>query len=343
MPLSFNQPKHGSMKAQADSFLRKMPANLQTVQRLAIEKAIAGHPAELEKVRHARNGEIPLSEQVEAFDPTPGLRLYRPKGRSGQGKLPLLVYFHGGGWTIGSINSCARFCDALTATGQVAVLAVDYPLAPEHPFPAALNACVEALRYAFRNAEAWGSAPYLISVGGDSSGGNLALAVALTWQENTTSDGSGEETLPPLKSVLLFYPVTKAYNDGSPSWQKYGTGYGLNADLMEAFNKAYLTGSPFKPENTPGKGPIEKYYLVSPAHAAEQGRLKNFPPVLLIAAGRDILRDQGESLIETLLRAGVDAERIEFPEATHLFITVPGQPEAFQQAVELSREFLRPD
>ena len=214
------------------------------------------------------------------------MRLYRPKEPSGGGPLPLLVYFHGGGWTIGSINSCARFCDALAATGDVAVLAVDYPLAPEHPFPAALNACVEALRHAFRNAGTWGCSPSLISVGGDSSGGNLALAVAFMLQENTTPDGNGEESLPPLKSVLLFYPVTKAYNDGSASWQKYGTGYGLNADLMETFNKAYLTHSPFKPENTPGKGPIEKYYLVSPAHATEQGRLKNFPPVLLIAAGQ---------------------------------------------------------
>lgn len=343
LPVHFSPAEHERMKAQADSFLRKMPANLQSVQRLAIEQAIEGHSAGLENVRQARNGEIPLPEQVEAFDPTPGLRLYRPKKRTGQGPLPLLVYFHGGGWTIGSINSCARFCGALAATGQVAVLAVDYPLAPEHPFPAALNACVEAVRYALRKAGAWDCSPHLISVGGDSSGGNLALAVSLMLQENTTPEQSGKETLPPLKSLLLFYPVTKAYNDGSPSWQQYGTGYGLDAELMEAFNEAYLTRSPYIPKGAPEQEPLERNYLVSPAHAAEQGRLQNLPPVLLIAAGRDILRDQGESFINKLQHAGMDAQRIEFPEATHLFITVPGQPEAFQQAVELSRNFLRRD
>ena len=152
-----------------------------------------------------------------------------------------------------------------------------------------------------------------ISAGGDSSGGNLALAVALS-----------DECRGALESLVLFYPVTKAFADGSESWRKYGSGYGLDADLMEAFNRAYLGGTD------------------SENHAVSVGlcsgeQLRRLPRTLLVAAGRDILRDQGCELAE---KSGGRIERVEFPDAVHLFITVPGQDEAFRKAVDLTYEFI---
>lgn len=152
-----------------------------------------------------------------------------------------------------------------------------------------------------------------ISAGGDSSGGNLALAVALS-----------DECRGALESLVLFYPVTKAFADGSESWRRYGSGYGLDADLMEAFNRAYLGGTD------------------SENHAVSVGlcsgeQLRRLPRTLLVAAGRDILRDQGCELAE---KSGGRIERVEFPDAVHLFITVPGQDEAFRKAVDLTYEFI---
>lgn len=169
------------------------------------------------------------------------------------------------------------------------------------------------MAYARDNAALLGIDASRISAGGDSSGGNLALAVALS-----------DECRGALESIVLFYPVTKAFADGSESWRKYGSGYGLDADLMEAFNRAYLGGTD------------------SENHAVSVGlcsgeQLRRLPRTLLVAAGRDILRDQGCELAE---KSGGRIERVEFPDAVHLFITVPGQDEAFRKAVDLTYEFI---
>ena len=299
------------MRSQADGFLQALPDGLQQTQTLAVEKAIAGDNAALMAVRNSRNTRQTLSENVGVRQLSESLRLYEPSGVDG--RLPLLVYFHGGGWTFGSLNSCARFCDAVAAMGGVKVLAVDYRLAPEHPFPCGLHDCCDAVAYARDNAALLGIDASRISAGGDSSGGNLALAVALS-----------DECRGALESLVLFYPVTKAFADGSESWRKYGSGYGLDADLMEAFNRAYLGGTD------------------SENHAVSVGlcsgeQLRRLPRTLLVAAGRDILRDQGCELAE---KSGGRIERVEFPDAVHLFITVPGQDEAFRKAVDLTYEFI---
>ena len=202
--------------------------------------AIRGQGAELLAIRNSRRATHVVSKSVKAQDiigdgSARGLkmRLYRPLAAAKK-PLPLLVYFHGGGWTWGGIESCAAFCDALAATGKVMVLAVDYSLAPEKPFPAGLMDCVSAVEYAFSHAKKWGSAAGMVSAGGDSSGGNLALATALYMNKNATA---GQR----LHSLVLLYPVVKAYADKeSKSWKKYGRGYGLDKRLMEAFCDAYI-------------------------------------------------------------------------------------------------------
>ena len=228
--------------------------------------------------------------------------------------MPLLIYLHGGGWTIGSLNSCGRFCDRMAATGQMKVLAVDYRLAPEHPFPQGLSDCKAAVTYALEHAETLGIDTANISIGGDSSGGNLALATALA-----------PECHGRIAALLLFYPVTKAFADGSASWNAYGNGYGLDAEIMEAFNASYLVG-----------GADARDHRISPGLAPDS-LLQLLPPTLLIAAERDILRDQGKAFARRLPQR---IRRIEFPGAVHLFITVAGQPTAFGHAVRLASEFL---
>ena len=132
--------------------------------------------------------------------------------------LPQLLYLHGGGWTFGSINSCGRFCDAQAASGKMRVIALDYRLAPEHPYPEGLDDCVSAVNYIIDHAAELHIDANHITIGGDSSGGNLALATALS-----------ETCCGKIESLLLFYPVTKAFDDGSESWQQYSKGFGLDA------------------------------------------------------------------------------------------------------------------
>lgn len=301
------------MKVQADLFLQNMAADLQHRQAVAIRQAIDGNNIPLNAVRNARNTPPQLSDNVQARMLTPSLRLYEPKAEKKK-TTPVLLYFHGGGWTFGSLNSCGRFCNAMAASGQMKVIALDYRLAPEHPFPAGLDDCAEAVRYVREHAEALGIDPKQICLGGDSSGGNLAIACAM----HPSCEGV-------IHSLLLFYPVTKAYNDQSHSWNAYGKGYGLDAEIMEEFNRAYV-----------GDDDVRNTRISVGLCTNEE--LQRLPRTLLIAAGRDILRDQGCEFAE---RLGRKATRVEYADAVHLFITVPGQDKAFDEAVKASVEFIQ--
>lgn len=312
-------PSH-PMADEADRFLHAMPDSLQARQTEAILTAIQGDGSLLSAVRQSRNATACLPDNVTATYVSPELRLYQPAGSNRQ--LPLLVYFHGGGWTFGSINSCARFCGEIAATGKAMVLAVDYALAPEHPYPEGLEDCRNAILTAFSKAEEWGADPNAISVGGDSSGGNLAIASTLkTIEENDSC---------PIKSLLLFYPVVKAFADGSPSWNTYGKGFALDSRLMDAFNRAYT-------QQQSADNPFVSVAL------ADNRLLCKLPPTLLIAAERDILCDQGKDFSRTLKSLGVDVRREEFTGSVHLFITVAGQESAFRKAVSISADFLNPE
>ena len=123
----------GIYRQQADSFVSSLPDGMQALQTAAIRRAIAGNSNSLNEIRASRNVAPTLPEGVERRPVNGNMALFRSNKFEGD-TLPLLVYLHGGGWTIGSINSCARYCAAMADNG-VAVLAVDYRLAPEHPFP----------------------------------------------------------------------------------------------------------------------------------------------------------------------------------------------------------------
>lgn len=325
---SANHLRDSAMMREGETFMARMPEGLQARQEKAVRMAIAGNSSLLEEVRASRNGVETLPDEVKATDIQGKYRLYAPVLSSDE-KLPLLIYLHGGGWCFGSINSCARFCVELVREAGVAVLAVEYPLAPEHSYPAALTCCTEAVSFAFNQADTYGIDAENISIGGDSAGGNLALATALhliyARQMLAVTDST---SIPRLRSIVAFYPVTKVWNDRSDSWRQYGQGYGLDGSIMEAFNEAYLQGAnPDLP-------------LVSPYNASME-HLAQFPPVLMINAEKDILCEQGRQMCDKLREAGVDVIRQVLPGTTHLFITVAGQPSAFGEAVRATGAFLK--
>lgn len=292
-------------------FLSRMPADLQHRQMLAVRAAISGDCAALQQIRQSRNQPPQLPDGVTATYPTPDICLFTPS-RPALRKRPLLLYLHGGGWCFGSINSCARFCATLALEADCCVATLDYRLSPAHPFPAPLDDCRRAFAYLRQHADAWGCDSTQVAVGGDSAGGNLALATALS------TEG--------VSRVVPIYPVTRLYTRVTPSWTDYAQGYGDDAELLEAFCEAYARGEEHNP-------------LVSVELAADD-TLRSLPPMCLISAGHDILFDQTTQLAHRLQRLGHRLTYHVFPTATHLFITVPGQPTAFTEAVSVVARFL---
>lgn len=296
-------------QTEADAFLASMPDKLQERQAEAIRRAMSGDNSLLYSVRNARNAACELPHEVYRTDIGNRLTMFRSRHYDND-TIPLLVYFHGGGWVIGSINSCSEYCASMADRG-IAVLAVDYRLAPEHPFPEGLYDCIDAAKLACDNLAQWKCSS--VSLGGDSSGGNLAIATALSFPAHT------------FNSLITFYPVTKAYADNSESWRQFGEGYGLDSALMNVFNEAYTRDS--------------HHPLVSPTEAADTV-LTRLPPTLLVAADRDILRCQGADFAKRLQSLGVTVKYVLLPGSVHLFITVAGQPTALTLAVKESSRFI---
>ncbi|HWP66844.1 MAG TPA: alpha/beta hydrolase [Candidatus Limnocylindria bacterium] len=222
-------------------------------------------------------------------------RLYRPVEG---GTLPLLVYFHGGGWVIGSLDTHDDVCRDLAKAAGCAVLSVAYRLAPEHRFPAAAEDCYAATRWAAANGAALGIDPARLAVGGDSAGGNLAAVTALM-----ARDQHG----PALRFQLLIYPVTCGRMD-SPSIHENADGYLLTRDAMVWFWDHYA----------PAKADRERPYA-APLRAAD---LHGLPPALVITAEFDPLRDEGEAYARRLEAAGVPTTLRRYDGQIHGFFTM---------------------
>lgn len=300
------------METECNAFLDGMPAGLQDRQAEAIEQAMKGNRQALLNIRNGRNVPPKLPTEVNADYITPRICVYSPRKASNKPR-PLLLYLHGGGWTFGSINSCAEFCAAVALEADCFVAALDYQLAPEHPFPAALNDCSTTYAYLRRHSEELGWDRNRIFIGGDSAGGNLTLALGLK--------------LSGIKGLIPIYPVTKLFTEETDSWTRFNKGYGCDAHLLEVFNRAYAHDEVKNP-------------LVSVALAPDSV-IARLPQTLFISAGRDILLDQGKEFVERMEKMKVDVDYHVFPTATHLFITVPGQRTAFERAVKLTADFIR--
>ena len=226
------------------------------------------------------------------------LRLYRGLGAPA-GALPLLVYFHGGGWTIGDLDTHDIVCRTLANRAHCAVIAVDYRMGPEHRFPAAVEDCVAATRWAVAQAAVLGVDAARIAVGGDSAGGNLATVVAITLR-----DAGG----PPLAFQALVYPATDQRMD-TPSHAKFGEGYLLTRNNMLWFRDNYLWSADYDD------------WRASPRRAADLARL---PPAHIITAGYDPLLDEGRAYSERLAAAGVPVLYECFEGMAHGFLTMGG-------------------
>ncbi len=300
-----------AMSVEEQAFLSSMKSGLQHSQMLAVRKAMQGDDSDLQQIRASRNQAPDLPEAVKTYYPTPDICLFSPKSKA-KHKRPILLYLHGGGWCFGSINSCARFCAAVALEGDCVVAALNYRLAPAHPYPAALEDIRQAVSYLRENAAKWDCDSTQIAVGGDSAGGNLALAAGMS--------------VLGIAKIIPIYPVTKLFTEITPSWIKYGQGYGNDAELLEAFNEAYANHD-------------ERNPLISVGLSSDDA-LKALPPTLFISAGHDILLDQTAELVDRMNGLGCPVIYHIYPTATHLFITVPGQPTAFKEAVTAVSKFL---
>ncbi|GAB1514982.1 alpha/beta hydrolase [Actinophytocola sp. KF-1] len=229
---------------------------------------------------------------------------------------PLLVYFHGGGWVIGSIETHDPTCRYLARNAQVRVLSVEYRLAPEHAFPAAVEDALTAFRYAARNADALGADPSAIAIGGDSAGANLAVSVSL----QTPANG------PRPVFQLLFYPAT----DGTTrrrSRDLFADGFFLTDDDMTWFLDHYC------PDVAMRADPRLSVLLADD--------LRGLPPAYVATAGFDPLRDEGNAFADRLREAGVPVVKRQHDDLIHGFVSFVNLGTRFREAVSEAAGALR--
>lgn len=241
------------------------------------------------------------------------IRVYRPDARD----VPVVVFYHGGGWTLGTLNSIDGVCRELANRADCAVVSVDYRLAPEHPFPAGVDDAVTALDWVVEHAATFGGDPTRLGVAGTSAGGNLAAVVALHARE---FDG------PTLSRQSLLYPITNHAFD-TDSYDENGDGPLLTRADMEWFWDHYLR-SPVD-----GRNPF-----ASPLLADD---LSGLPPATVVTAGRDPLRDEGIAYAERLDDAGVAVEHDHYPGMTHGFLSLTGDVTTADKAMDSVAESLR--
>jgi acetyl esterase len=301
----FNMPLH----PQAKELLRQLaalglpPLSEQTPQEARLRTRLPVHPE-------------PIAFTADQTIPGPGgdipIRIYRPEGEA---PFPVLLYFHGGGWVINSINSHDPTCRALANTAHCIVISVEYRLAPEHKYPAAAEDAYATTLWAAKYADQFGGDPNRLAVSGDSAGGNLAAVVALM-----ARDQGG----PSLCCQLLVYPATN-YNFDTASYLENATGYGLTRDSMIWFWEHYL------PDPQSGLQPYASPLLAN---------LEGLPAAFVITAEYDPLRDEGEAYAKRLQDSGIETLYKCYPGMTHMFFTNSHMLDTGKEAIGDAARFL---
>ncbi len=270
-------------------------------------KLITGTPPEIGAVE---------DHVIKTSDATLPARLYRPDNAP-HAPLPVLIYFHGGGWSFGSIETHDHICRWLCAEARMLVLSVDYRLGPEYKFPAAVNDAIAATRWAANNAEKLGADPAKLCIGGDSAGGNLAAVTTLH-----ARDRGG----PAIAFQLLIYPATDM-SMSFPSHTAFGDGLRLTRPLMVWSVANYLRN---------GNDIIDP--RASPLLARDHSGL---PPALIITAAFDPLRDEGKAYANKLGDAGVAVQYVCVDGVIHGFIGMTGAVDASRRTLKLAGSALR--
>jgi len=307
-----------TLRPEIQALLERMAASDRPpLERQSVAQARAFH---IQDAAALNGPAAPVASVEDRLVPGPagelGVRVYTPEGSP---PFPIVVWFHGGGWVVGTLDTYDPLCRALAAATPAVVVSVDYRLAPEHRWPAAVEDAYAATLWASRNAAELGGAQHRLAVAGDSAGGNLAAVVAL---------GARDRGGPAVAFQLLVYPVLDVAGD-TGSWREFAAGFHLTAAGMRWYWDHYLGGAD-------GSAPD-----ASPARAAFLGGL---PPALVIGASHDILRDEGEAYAARLTDAGVAATATRVPGAVHGFLrwrsVTPAADQALQQAATALREAL---
>ena len=275
---------------------------------IPVSQARAAHDRETQ-IMSGPGEEVAEVREVEA--PGPGgpvpIRVFRPRG-AGEGPLPLVVYLHGGGWVIGSLDGFDPLCRALANRSGALVASVDYRLAPEHPFPAAPEDARAAVRWLHEEAAALGADPGRMAIAGDSAGGNLATVTARRLRD---------EGGPPLRFQALIYPVTDS-GLNTPSYREKSEGFGLSAASMARYWRLYLDGSDGR---HPDASPL-------------QADLAGLPAAFVLTVEDDVLRDEGEAYARALERAGVPVTLRRYDGPIHGFFRWLAKASLSRQAVD---------
>jgi acetyl esterase len=224
------------------------------------------------------------------------IRIVRPEGSTGP--LPIIMYYHGGGWEAGDKNSYDSLVREIARKANAAVVFVEYSLSPAVKYPVAIEEGYQAMKYIAENGRQLDLDPSRLAVVGDSAGGNMAAVMTLLAKERNG---------PKIAYQVLVYPVTDA-NFDTPSYQEFATGYNLDRDEMKLIWDNYL------PDKAARKQPT-----ASPLRASLD-QLKGLPPALVVTAENDVLRDEGEAYAHKLAEAGVPVKNTRYPGATHGFI-----------------------
>jgi acetyl esterase len=248
--------------------------------------------------------------------PGPGgpiaVRVYTPTAAD---PLPGLVFFHGGGFVIGTLDSADRPCRELAHLAGRVIVSVDYRLAPEHPFPAAVDDACAATKYVLEHAGEFGVDAGQVAIGGESAGANLAAVTALKLRRS----------VPALAFQLLIYPQVD-FADASPSMQEFAAGHFITSELLAYFDRHYL-----------GPAVDRRHPDASPLNA----ELHGLPPTFVITAECDPLRDQGEAYAHKLKQAGVPVRLKRYDGMIHPFFSLAGIIDGGKQTIADAAAALR--
>lgn len=258
---------------------------------------------------------VPMTRIFEEVAPGPGgdipVRVYLPRSASGG----LVVYFHGGGAVIGSVDGHDRFCRLYADLAGCAVASVEYRLAPEHRYPAAIDDAVAVWPWIFTRAHRWGVDPARVAVAGDSFGGYLATWVELASRDRGHDGRLRSGVMPRPRAQILIYPATDLTHE-APSVERYAEGFLLTKAMMEWFRRHHL--------------PESQWRAASPLHVADLGTAA---PTLIVAAAFDPIRDDGAAYAERLRATGTPVDYRLHTSLIHGFITMTGACAAARDAV----------